>query len=136
MKDEVMWDGSMELPGTSVAKRKKIFVFGSNLQGIHGKGSALIARHKYGAQLGIGIGRTGDAYAIPTKKTPYKVLPLKDVAKYVADFIQYANDHQELEFHVVAIGTGNAGFTHEQIAPLFHGAPGNCCFPREWEGLM
>ena len=47
---------------------KHIFVFGSNLAGRHGAGSALHAAKRYGAQRGIGEGRTGDAYAIPTMK--------------------------------------------------------------------
>lgn len=122
--------GSKQPPKTRI-----IFVFGSNLMGIHGKGSALYARNKYGAKLGVGKGRTGDAYAIPTKKSPYDLhaLPLREIAVYVQEFLQYAREHPELEFHVVAIGTGNAGLLHEQVAPLFRGAPGNCQFPSEWE---
>ena len=44
-----------------------IFVFGSNLAGRHGAGAALYAARKYGAKYGVGVGRTGDAYALPTK---------------------------------------------------------------------
>ena len=45
----------------------KIFVFGSNLAGRHGKGAALDAKNKYGAIYGVGFGRTGNSYAIPQK---------------------------------------------------------------------
>jgi len=45
---------------------ERIFVFGSNLSGIHGAGAALFALRNYGAVYGIGAGPTGNAYAIPT----------------------------------------------------------------------
>jgi len=46
---------------------REIFIFGSNEAGRHGKGAALHARQHHGAEYGVGVGRTGDAYAIPTK---------------------------------------------------------------------
>lgn len=45
----------------------QIFVFGSNTQGRHGKGSALIARQKFGAKYGQASGMQGRSYAIITK---------------------------------------------------------------------
>lgn len=56
-----------------------VFVFGSNLQGRHGKGAALAAVREYGATYGVGVGRQGMAYAIPTKSTPWVVLPLEEI---------------------------------------------------------
>lgn len=44
-----------------------IFVFGSNLKGIHGAGAARTAKNSFGAKDGVGEGLTGDAYALPTK---------------------------------------------------------------------
>lgn len=111
----------------------QIFVFGSNLQGIHGAGAALTARHKYGAKLGAGVGRTGNSYAIPTKRTPYDSLSLEDIAVYVKAFLNHATQHPELEFLITPIGTGRAGYTHQDIAPMFHGAPSNCILPKEWK---
>ena len=52
-----------------------IFVFGSNLAGRHGKGAALFARQERGAIYGVGQGRTGNAYAIPTKDERLRTLP-------------------------------------------------------------
>lgn len=109
-----------------------IFVFGSNLAGRHGKGSALEARQKYGAEYGVGVGRTGNAYAIPTKDRKLCVLPLADIARHVADFVEYAKAHPELRFAVVRIGCGLAGYRESQIAPLFAGAPSNCRLPEGW----
>jgi hypothetical protein len=112
----------------------KIFVFGSNLAGRHGKGAALTAREKYGAVYGVGVGRTGMAYAIPTKDENLRTLPLDRIREYVDDFLAYARQNPGLTFHVTAIGTGLAGYTHEDIAPMFENAPKNCELPEVWEG--
>lgn len=112
--------------------RHKIFVFGSNEAGRHGKGSALHAKRYYGAETGMTRGRMGNAYAIPTKDCFMNTLPLNTIRRYVTDFIHYAESHPELEFFVVAIGTGLAGYKHEDIAPMFVNAPGNCELPPEW----
>ena len=109
-----------------------IFVFGSNEAGRHGKGAALTARRDYGAVYGEGRGRTGNAYAIPTKDAHLRVRPLDAIARDVDVFLGYAQQHPELQFLVTAIGTGLAGYTHHDIAPLFKGAPVNCTLPKEW----
>ena len=44
----------------------EVFVFGSNLQGIHAGGAARVALEKFGAVMGQGVGIQGQAYAIPT----------------------------------------------------------------------
>lgn len=114
----------------------EIFVFGSNLAGRHGKGAALYAREHYGAKLGIGMGRTGNAYAIPTKDADLKVIPLDQIDKDVAVFLEYAKAHPNLTFKVTAIGTGLAGYTHGLIAPMFANAPDNCILPDEWVEIL
>lgn len=114
---------------------RPIFVFGSNLAGRHGKGAALHARQHFRAEYGVGVGRTGHAYAIPTKSHSLVVLPLAQIAGYVRDFLAYASEHPELDFQVTAVGTGLAGYKHEQIAPLFALAPSNCDLPPEWAGI-
>lgn len=113
-----------------------IFVFGSNLAGRHGAGAALHARQFYGAVYGVGQGPTGSAYAIPTKDQALKPLPLAAIQGFVDLFIEYAVAHPELKFHVTPIGTGLAGYKHEQIAPMFKKAPENCQLPMEWWGLV
>jgi hypothetical protein len=65
-----------------------IFVFGSNLAGRHGKGAALCARQHHGAVYGVGVGRTGDSYAIPTKDVTLRTLPLKTIEAFVDQFIE------------------------------------------------
>jgi hypothetical protein len=112
-----------------------IFVFGSNLAGRHGKGAALYARQHHGAQYGVGVGLTGSAYAIPTKDAKLKTLPLGEIEGHVYWFLVFAREHPEMTFKVTAIGTGLAGYRHEDIAPMFKGAPENCQLPPEWAGI-
>lgn len=110
-----------------------VLVFGSNLAGIHGAGAAKIARQYYGARLGVGHGRTGNAYALPTKDQKIKALPLFEIEAYVDEFIEYANASTDL-FKTTRIGCGLAGYKDEEIAPMFVAkAPGNCGFDPKWE---
>lgn len=114
---------------------KTIFVFGSNLAGRHGAGSALLARREYSAALGVGSGRTGDAYAIPTKDAALNVLPLEVIAEHVTRFKSYAAQRPYLQFNVVAIGCGLAGYKFEQVAPLFRLAAPNVRLPSGWRKI-
>lgn len=113
-----------------------IFVFGSNLQGRHGKGSALVAKQKYGAQYGIGAGRTGDSYAIPTCGVPGRPLRLDVIGIHVDRFIAYAKANPDLTFKIVAIGCGSAGYLPKDIAPMFFTAPKNCELPVEFRKVL
>lgn len=115
---------------------KCIFVFGSNLAGRHGKGAALTARRDFGAVYGQGVGRTGYAYAIPTKDAALRSLPLSSIAEYVQAFIRYADENPGVIFQVTRIGCGLAGYTDAQISPMFRGAPGNCVLPVEWRDAL
>ncbi len=110
----------------------KIFVFGSNLAGRHGAGSAKAARLYHGAINGIGVGISGNSYAIPTKDRKLRVLPISEISKHIQIFLQFAKDHPEMEFHIVAIGCGLAGYTPAEIGPMFQGAPNNCYLPKEF----
>jgi len=118
--------------GKDLDNSNKIFVFGSNLKGIHGKGAALTARNSYGAQLGVGEGRTGNSYALPTKSTPSSSLHPNRIKAHVDTFINYAKQNPDLTFLVTRVGCGLAGFRDELIAPFFLGSPSNCVFDIKW----
>lgn len=92
----------------------EVFVFGSNLAGMHGGGAAATAHRCFGAVWGKGVGLYGQSYAIPTMQGG-----VKTVKPYVDKFIEFAKSHPELRFLVTKIGCGIAGFREEQIAPLF-----------------
>jgi len=101
-------------------RENEVFVFGSNLSGIHGAGAAHTAL-RWGAEYGNGIGMQGMTYAIPTKDSSVRnTLSILDISMYVDDFIAFAMDHPEYTFLVTEIGCGLAGLTPEQVAPLFY----------------
>lgn len=116
---------------------KLIFVFGSNEGGRHGAGAAKRALEEFGAVYGKGIGRTGDAYGIPTKDRLIHKLPLASVAHYTEDFKRYAaNSTADLAYQITNIGCGLARFLPEEIAPLFSGTTDNCWFDTIWQPLL
>ncbi|MEA5100796.1 MAG: hypothetical protein VB011_09845 [Bacteroidales bacterium] len=94
----------------------EIFVFGSNLGGMHGGGAARIAL-KWGAVMGKGVGLQGQTYAIPTMQGG-----VPTIKPYVDEFILFAKNNSQLKFLVTEIGCGIAGFTPKEIAPLFQQA--------------
>lgn len=111
----------------------EIFVFGSNLAGRHGKGAALHARKYCGAIYGVGEGKQGNSYAIPTKGHRMEVLPLSVILGSVFRFIEYASAHPNTTFRLTPIGCGLAGYKPEQIAPMFVDAPTNVIMPDEFK---
>ena len=98
-------------------KENEIFVFGSNLDGMHGGGAARAAYNKFGAIWGQGVGLQGQSYGIPTMHGGVDV-----IKPYVDEFIDFAKSHPELKFLVTRIGCGIAGFRDEEMAPLFKNA--------------
>lgn len=111
----------------------EIFVFGSNLAGMHAGGAARIACRCFGAVWGQGVGLQGQSYAIPTMQGG-----VETIRPYVDEFIDFARRHPHLKFLVTEIGCGIAGFTPEEIAPLFAAAVSveNIWLPaRFWEVL-
>lgn len=115
---------------------ESVFVFGSNLAGRHGAGAAKFAVQNCGACYGYGNGHFGKSYAIPTKDQHIFTLSLFSIEQYVFFFKQYAHTKPYLTFFVTAIGTGLAGYSHEEIAPMFKDAPDNCVLPVEWKTLL
>lgn len=110
-----------------------VFVFGSNLAGAHGGGAARVARERFGAVWGQGVGLQGQSYAIPTMQGG-----VETIKPYVDQFIAFAEAHPELKFYVTRIGCGIAGFTVAEIAPLFLEASGkpNIVLPRDFLEAM
>ncbi len=95
-------------------KPDEVFVFGSNLAGMHGGGAARAAHLYFGAVLGQGVGMQGQSYAIPTMQGG-----VDTIRPYVLQFIDYAKNHPQQTFLVTPVGCGIAGFTPSEIAPLF-----------------
>ena len=107
----------------------EVFVFGSNLEGMHGGGAARTAYQRFGAVWSEGVGHHGQSYAIPTMHGG-----VEQIRPYVDEFVEYARANKHLRFLVTRIGCGIAGFRDEQIAPLFSEALNcsNIILPREF----
>ncbi len=125
----------MTVDGAALWASNTIFVFGSNLAGRHGAGAAKYAHATYAAEHGKGEGRTGRAYALPTKDKKLEPRSLFDIQASVYTFLAYTVEHPELEFFVTRIGCGLAGYEDEQIAPMFLLAGANCTLPDGWREL-
>lgn len=115
----------------------QVFVFGSNLSGVHGAGAARYAKQYLEAVDGTGIGpmpsiQDPSCYAIPTKDERIQTLPLDRIRQYVWEFIMFAWERTDLRFFVTRIGCGLAGYTDEEIGPMFEDAPPNCELPYGW----
>lgn len=114
-------------------KDNEVFVFGSNLRGMHGGGAARVARLKFGAVMGQGVGLQGRSYAIPTMQGG-----VETIRPYTDEFIAFAKTHPDLHFLVTRIGCGIAGFSDEEIAPLFREALdlANVSLPKEFIDVL
>ena len=94
----------------------EIFVFGSNALGMHHAGAARVAYNEFGAEWGNGEGLQGQSYSIPTMEGEH------NTKLAIMRFTQYAREHPELKFLVTPVGCGIAGYTPEEIAPMFKDA--------------
>lgn len=129
MNERERYEQLMEQPNA-------VFVFGSNLAGLHGGGAARAAHKKYGAEWGVGYGAKGRSYALPTMSSIGHVLRLDEIAIHATRFLQHAAAHPESTFVLTRIGCGIAGYSDSEIAPLFANAPANVVLPHEWADLV
>lgn len=111
----------------------EVFVFGSNLEGMHLGGAARVAHSKFGAVMGQGVGMQGQSYGIPTMQGG-----VETIVPYVDEFIEFAKQNPDMYFYVTRIGCGIAGFKDEEIAPLFRNAleVDNICLPQSFIDLL
>ncbi len=117
-------------------QRKVVFVFGSNLAGVHGAGAAKEAALYWGAQRGVGVGMTGNSYAIPTKDHRLTTLSLDVIQAHFEVFMQHVLNQPDTQFLLTPIGTGLAGYTLKEIADvtinLAHPLPRNLWLTGDW----
>ncbi|MHB8549316.1 MAG: A1S_2505 family phage non-structural protein [Thermoplasmataceae archaeon] len=115
-----------------------ICVFGSNQSGRHGKGAAQWAARFRGAQPGVGSGRTGQAYAIPTKDEHIRSLSLMEIRSSLWKFAEEATATPDQCYQMTKIGCGLAGIPEAKILSLMTEArlPGNVWLPGTWVSAM
>lgn len=134
-----------------------VFVFGSNTDGAHCGGAALVALKRFGAVNGQAEGPQGQSYAIPTMEYVeveedydhgmlYRKerVPHQTLVEACDRFILYTSQHPELRFYVTKIGCGIAGWSVEEVAETFATAlasflaplPDNIVWPREFYEIL
>ncbi len=91
----------------------EIFVFGSNGAGRHNGGAARVAAEQFGAIMGQGHGIQGKSYAINSMSG------IPEMKQDIDTFCAFAQAHPEKHFLVTPIGCGIAGYTPNEVAPLF-----------------
>jgi len=103
-----------------------IYVFGSNTEGRHGKGSALIAKEKYGAVYGQAEGRQGRCWAIITKDLTKKIhpsIPEWRIIHQIDNLYYYACvGEPDKKFYVVYSGLAKSNlnnYTPNEMANMF-----------------
>lgn len=121
-----------------------IFTFGSNEQGRHGKGTALIAKDKFGANQGQARGLQGNSYAIVTKdlrKPTHPSKSMREIEQEIAQLYDFAIKHPELEFFVAYTAGGDNlnGYSDVHMAHMFavhDSIPTNMVFEAEFAKLI
>lgn len=98
-----------------------VFVFGSNLAGIHGSGTAVFAKRFRGYPQFTGEGHVGSAYGIPIKDKTIKTLPLEVIADKVDRFVATIPTLAELEqgIQITRVGSGRGGIPDRTMALMF-----------------
>lgn len=120
-------------------KENEIFVFGSNYSGKHGAGAAYLAWNKFGAEMGVGEGLTGQCYALPTMDESFNTLSLNDLKEKIEKFVKVCNKYPEKIFLLTKIGCGIAGYSPAEVASLFKNflpLPSNLILPREFHEIL
>ena len=133
-----------------------VMVFGSNPEGRHGKGVALLAREACGAIYGQGRGLQGNAYALPTKnlkagyiepatgicypKAGAQSISLDQIRENIIELYGLARSRSELTFFVcyTASGSNLNGYSPNQIFEQFVrdiDVPSNLRFHNSFRGI-
>jgi hypothetical protein len=113
-------------------KPNEVFVFGSNLRGAHAGGAARLAKERFGAQEGVGEGLTGQSYAFPTLTASFEKVSHAALQKSRDRLYETARKHPEKTFLLTKVGCGIAGFSEDEIRPLFADPPPNIVLPEDW----
>lgn len=101
-----------------------VFVFGSNTEGRHGKGAALVAKTKFGAIYGQAMGLQGRSYAIITKNLQVKTHPSvskEDIVNQIKNLYNRAYKNTAQDFYVAYTSDGSNlnGYLASDMASMF-----------------
>jgi hypothetical protein len=120
----------------------QIYIFGSNTEGRHSKGSALIARIEFGAKYGQASGMQGRSYAIITKdlrKAIHPSISPEIIKRQIQHLYSIAADDDN-EYVIAYTGTGINlnGYSPKEMAAMFAAfpIPANFVFETEFYKLI
>lgn len=143
MNTKNLWGRTMltHKDGTLPENDMWIFVFGSNLSGIHGAGSAKVAHREYDRPYGTPVGHyispvnLRESFAIPTKDRRIQPMTLDAIRPFVDEFCNFVEKYPTKLFFLTRIGCGLAGYSDEEVAPMFSRikSRGNVSFPEQWK---
>lgn len=125
----------MSIPQRTIEHDKLIFVYGSNLAGVNGKGAANIAKRFLSAADGVGEGMASEfCYALPTKDKNIQTRELSDVHISIDNLMSHALDNPTQQYMMTRVGCGLAGFCDEDILPHLGNIdiPKNVLLPGIW----
>lgn len=108
-------------------KENEVFVFGSNLAGNHAGGAAAFAHRKFGAKMGVGVGPTGQCYALPTLDRNFGQLAFYTLRKYISKFLIYVEDNPDKKFLLTKVGIGIAGYAVFDMRSILWECINNVC---------
>ncbi len=121
-----------------------VFVFGSNPEGRHGAGAALVAVKRFGAKYGCGEGLRGFSYAIPTKdlrvkeNNGYRSIPPQRITESIRKMYEVARRYPDVRFCIAYRNTDRRslnGYTGYEMIQMFIDAgpiPENVYVSEEW----
>lgn len=134
--------------GDITPEENTIFVFGSNPEGVHGAGSAKVARQQFGAIYGQGEGLQGQSYALPTTILNYNSygcgynrgnMTLNEITENVRRMYECARKNPDKNFKVAYRNQPDevtlCGYCGEELQKCFKDAgpiPENVWFSEEW----
>lgn len=116
--------------------KNEIYVFASNLAGLHRETYSQVAIQLYGAETGTYLGLLGSSYAIPVKDRFVRPLTIEEIRKYVAAFKEFTLSRPDLNFYVVRLDNCTKLLNTWQVAMLFVGCGKNCRFPVQWKPYL
>lgn len=124
-------------------KPNQIFIFGSNTEGRHGKGAALIAKERFGAIYGQAEGLQGQSYAIITKDLTKSVHPSRtpeQIKEQIKKLYEFAIANPDKEFLVAykTSGTNLNAYSSKEMADMFNFVerPKNIIFEKTFSELI
>lgn len=110
----------------------QIIVVGTNMNGHHYGGAAAQAHEDFGLAWGIAEGLSGQTYAFPTLEREMTRRGMKALERSRDKLFEAAKALPDKTFLLTKVGCGIAGYTEDEIRPLFANAPSNIIRPSDW----